>query len=122
MIHTSFYEIYNEMVFDLLAQDITTSPLARTNNHRTNPNSNPNSNATATANATANATAELKSKQDRAAFRAGGRNLLLTELAQRRSLPVRYDEQSKCFRVQNLTSKLCAGKAQVLLAILTGEN
>jgi len=92
VVHTSFFEIYNELVFDLLAKD-GASPSRRNSS--------------------------VSSNHERA-FRVGQENLLATELAQKFSLPVRYDEDKKGFHVQGLTSKLCKGKAQVLRAFARG--
>lgn len=46
-------------------------------------------------------------------FNLGHANLLSIELANKRSLQVRYDETNKGFSVQGLTWKQCRGKAQV---------
>ena len=98
ILHTSFYEIYNELVFDLLAKDQSNG---NTNGSNSDSHRKPSKKERKMAE---------KIRHD-TAFKDG--NLLSVELAQRRALQVRYDDANRGFAVQGLTSKQCSTKAQV---------
>eukprot|EP00750_Incisomonas_marina_P027756 INCI6233.1.p1 GENE.INCI6233.1~~INCI6233.1.p1 ORF type:complete len:566 (-),score=125.25 INCI6233.1:1304-3001(-) len=95
-VRTTFYEIYNELVFDLLAQ---------AENEKGD---------------SAAAAREAKRLRDEKAFGFANSTVVALELAQRNSLPVRFDEVNGGFSVPGLTTRPCQDRSQVLQAFAEG--